>query len=60
LLVATLVGFDIDLGHQPAIGVQDRRSVAVAVGVDPDDGIDLSGVTRDRTVRSHDPGRTGF
>jgi len=41
-LVAGLVGWDLELGHQPAVAVKDRGGVAVTVGVDPDDVIDLA------------------
>jgi hypothetical protein len=30
------------LGHQAAVGVQDRGGVVVAMGVDPDDVVDLA------------------
>jgi hypothetical protein len=42
LLVTCLVAWDLQLGNQPAVAVKDRGGVAVAVGVDPDDGIDLA------------------
>jgi len=42
LLVAGLAAWDLQLRQQPAVGVQDRRGVAVAVGVDADDGIDVA------------------
>jgi hypothetical protein len=41
-LVAVLAAWDLQLGDQPAVAVQDRGSVGIAVGVDPDDGIDLA------------------
>jgi hypothetical protein len=40
--VAVLAAWDLQLGDQPAVAVQDRGSVGIAVGVDPDDGIDLA------------------
>jgi hypothetical protein len=40
--IASLVGWDLELGDQPAVAVKDRGGVAVAVGVDPDDVIDLA------------------
>jgi len=42
LLVTCLVAWDLQLGDQPAVAVKDSGGVAVAVGVDPDDGIDLA------------------
>jgi hypothetical protein len=40
--VARLAARDLQLGHQPAVVVQDRGGVAVTVGVDPDDVVDLA------------------
>ena len=42
LLAAGLVAFDCQLGDHTAVAVQDRGGVAVAVGVDPDDVVDLA------------------
>jgi hypothetical protein len=39
---ASLAAGNLQLGNQPAIEVQDRGGMGVAVGVDPDDGIDLA------------------
>ena len=41
-LGAGLVAGDLQLGDQPAVRVQDGGGVAIAVGVDPDDVIDLA------------------
>jgi len=40
--IASLVGWDLELGDQPAVAVKDRGGVAVVVGVDPDDVIDIA------------------
>jgi hypothetical protein len=40
--IASLAAGTLQLANQPAIGIQDRGGVGVAVGVDPDDGIDLA------------------
>jgi hypothetical protein len=42
LLVAGLVARDLELGDHAAVGVQDGGGVGVAVGVDPDDMVDLA------------------
>jgi hypothetical protein len=41
-LGARLVAGHRELGDQAAVGVQDRGGVAVAVGVDPDDVVDVA------------------
>jgi hypothetical protein len=41
-LGAGLVAGHRELGDQAAVGIQDRGSVAVAVGVDPDNVVDLA------------------
>jgi hypothetical protein len=41
-LGAGLVAGHRELGDQAAVGVQDRGGVAVTVGVDPDDVVDLA------------------
>jgi hypothetical protein len=45
--VAGLAAWDLQLGDQAAVGVQDRGGVGIAVGVDPNDvvGTGLGGVT---------------
>ena len=40
--VAGLVAWHLQGGPHPAVGVQQGRGVAVAVGVDPDDGVDVA------------------
>jgi hypothetical protein len=37
-----LVARDLELGDHAAVGVQDGGGVGVAVGVDPDDMVDLA------------------
>jgi hypothetical protein len=37
-----LVASHLQDAPHPAVGIQQRRGVAVAVGVDPDDGVDLA------------------
>jgi hypothetical protein len=41
-LAACLVTGDLKLGDQAAVAVQDRGGVGIAVGVDPDDVVDLA------------------
>ena len=40
--MAGLVAWHLQGGPDPAVGVQQGRGVAVAVGVDPDDGVNLT------------------
>jgi hypothetical protein len=40
--ITGLVGWDPQLSDQPAVAVQDRGGMLVAVGVDPDDVVDLA------------------
>jgi hypothetical protein len=40
--ITGLVGWDLQLRDQPAVAVQDRGGMMVAVGVDPDDVVDLA------------------
>jgi hypothetical protein len=40
--MASLVAWHLQGGPHPTVGVQQGRGVAVAVGVDPDDGVDLA------------------
>jgi hypothetical protein len=42
LLKARLAARDLQLGQQPTIAVKDRGGVGIAVGVDPDDVVDLA------------------
>ena len=40
--MAGLVAWHLQGGPHPAVGVQEGRGVAVAVGVDPDDDVNLA------------------
>jgi hypothetical protein len=42
LLIARLAARDLQLGQQPTVAVKDRGGVGIAVGVDPDDVVDLA------------------
>jgi hypothetical protein len=42
LLIALLAARNLGLGKEPAGGVQQGGGVAIAVGVDPDDVVDLA------------------